>query len=64
VLITLPSTVIAVETYHFGDSIPLTSLHQSRCELRGCGSSGAAVEWMIMAIRYHRTVEASSAKNG
>jgi hypothetical protein len=62
----LPPPVIAVQTYEFGDSIVMTSLHQpytgkpvrvTRLWIRRDG------KW-IMTISYQTTVEASAAKNG
>src|SRR6516165_6186525 len=62
----LPPPVISVQTYEFGDSMVMTSLHQpytgkpvrvTRLWIKRDG------KW-IMAISYQTTIEASSAKNG
>ena len=62
----LPPPVISVQTYEFGDSMVMTSLHQpytgkpvrvTRLWIKRDG------KW-IMAISYQTTIEASPAKNG
>jgi len=62
----LPPPVVSMQTYEFGDSIVMTSLHQpytgkplrvTRLWIKRDG------KW-IMAISYQTTIEASSAKNG
>lgn len=62
----LPPPVISVQTYEFGDSVVMTSMHQPY--------SGKPVRvtrlWVkrdgkwVMSISYQTTIESSSAKNG